>query len=386
MSIIKEIKISLISMNSLFLLLSIILINNTINNSALAIKSNNDLLFSPNFIPYGSKYESWVTKWSQWSYSMSINSHPAFDYTGKLCSQNQTEHVWFLVGTFGYPVIRECTIPAGTAILFPILNTICTYAEYPNLKTEEQLRECASDIQNHTADLNFIIDGKKLIDIETYRLQSSLFNLTLPIDNVLNVDPQFTKAVSDGYWIFLKPLTIGKHEIRFYGNVNFINNTFSFSKPNGWNYETIYNLTIVSEPLPSSNVSINHIDIQNHLNKIRENMSSYHIKYIELSDLQIKNNLKQLSGWNAKNNVLHKTFKFEDYATMFSFAFKVSEISQIINHHPNITAAWDTITLASTTWSTGNTITNQDFNFAKYVEEAYQKIFNNSLISRDALH
>ena len=154
MSIKQFINFSLISMIPLFLLSSIILINTTINISALAIKSNNELLFSPNFIPYGSKYESWITKWSQWSYSIPSKSHPAFDYIGKLCSQNQTERVWFLVGTFGYPVIRECTIPVGTAILFPILNTICTYAEYPSLKTEEQLRECASDIQNDTSDLN----------------------------------------------------------------------------------------------------------------------------------------------------------------------------------------------------------------------------------------
>lgn len=374
----KFIKILLISVISLFLLLSIILINNTINIFAIAIKNNDDRLFSPNFIPYSSKYESWITKWSQWSYSMPSKSHPAFDYTGKLCSQNQTDPVWFLIGTFGYPIIRECTIPVGTAILFPILNTICTYAEYPNLKTEEQLKECASDIQNHTTDLNVIVDGKELIDIEKYRIQSSLFNFTLPIDNVLNVDPQFTQAISDGYWIFLKPLAIGKHEIRFNGNVNSINNTYSFSKPNGWNYETIYNLTIISEPLTSMKPSINHIDIKNYLNKIRENIPLPHINYVVLNDLQIKVNLKQLSGWNAKDNVLYKTFKLDDFATMFAFAFKISEISQTINHHPNITAAWDTITIASTTWSTGNTITNQDIKFAKHVEKIYQTIFNSS--------
>jgi pterin-4a-carbinolamine dehydratase len=360
------------------LLSSIILINTTINLSALAIKNNDDLLFSPNFIPYGSKYESWIAKWSQWSFSLPLNNQPAFDYTGKLCSQNQTGPVWFLVGTFGYPVIRECTIPVGTAILFPILNMVCTYAEYPNLKTEEQLKECASNIQNYTTDLNVTVDGEELLDIEKYRIQSSLFNFTLPRDNVLNVDAQFTQAISDGYWIFLKPLAIGKHEIRFNGNVNSINNTYSFSQPNGWNYETIYNLTIISEPLTTIKTSINYTDIKNHLNKIRETHPLSPINYVSLNDLQIKDNLKQLPGWNVKDNVLYKTFKLEDFPTMFAFAFELSEISQIINHHPNITAAWDTITIASTTWSTGNTITNMDIKFAKRVEEKYQKIFDSS--------
>lgn len=377
--LIKKIsKLSFISMISLFLLSSIILINNTINISALALKSNEDLLFSLNFIHFGSKYESWITKWSQWSYSIPLKSHPAFDYTGKFCEQNQTEPVWFLVGTFGYPVTRECTIPVGTAILFPILNTICSYAEYPNLKTQEHLKECASHIQNYTSDLNVSIDGEELTDIKKYRMQSSLFNFTLPIDNVLNVDPQITQAISDGYWIFLKPLEIGKHQIRFNGDVNFIDNTYSFSKPNGWNYETIYNLTIISEPITSMKTSINYTDIKNHLNKIRETNPLPPINYVILDDLQIKDHLKTLPGWSTTDNVLFKTFKLDDYATMFAFAFRISEISQIINHHPNITAAWDTITIASTTWSTGNTITNQDVNFAKQVEHVYQNTFNGS--------
>ena len=145
-------------------------------------------------------------------------------------------------------------------------------------------------------------------------------------------------------------MAIGKHEIHFNGNVNSINNTYSFSKPNGWNYETIYNLTIISEPLTSIKTSINHTDIINHLNEIRETNPSPLVNYVSLNNLQIKDNLTQLSGWNAKDNYLYKTFKFDDFASMFAFAFKISEISQTINHHPNITTSYDTLTIASTTW------------------------------------
>jgi pterin-4a-carbinolamine dehydratase len=374
MSIEQFSNFSFISRISLFLLLCIILINNTLNVFALAIKNNDDL-FPPNFIPYGFKFESWIAKWSQWSYSIPSTSHPAYDYTGELCSQNQSKFVWFLIGTFGYPVVRECTIPFGTAILFPILNTLCTYADSPHLKTKEQLKECASNYQNHTTDLKVTVDGEELTNIMKYRIQSEIFNYTLPINNVLNVIPQFTQGIADGYWIFLKPLSLGKHEIRFSGNTNFVNNSYSFSKPNGWNYETIYNLNIISEPLPSTNSYLSHIDIKNHLNKIRDNNPLPPVNYIGLNDSKIKEYLKKLPGWGIKNNYLYKSFKIDDYGTIFEFAFNIAERSQIMDHHANITTSWGTITVASTTFS-ANAITHRDIDLAKYVEGLYQKSFS----------
>jgi pterin-4a-carbinolamine dehydratase len=374
----KIMSFSLIYLTSFFLLLSITLISTLINIPVLGIKSNSDLLFSPNFIPYGSKYESWIAKWVQWSYSISSQNHPAYDYTGKICSQKQSEPVWFLVGTFGYPVIRECTIPLGTAILFPVLNIVCSYAEYPNFTTKEQLKECTSRIQNQTTDINVYIDRIKLVDINKYRIQSSLFNLTLPQDNVINVNPQVTQAISEGYWIFLKPLNIGKHEIKFTGNVNFENNTYSFSQPNGWNYETIYNLTIISEqPLTSIKTTINYTDIKDYLNQIRQ-PAGRAPDYRELKDSEIKVHLNQLPAWNVKDNKLYKTFKFNDFANMFSFAFKVAELSQSLDHHPNMTTGWDTIKIVIYTWNIEN-ISDYDIKLARDIEEIYQKTFNNLL-------
>jgi hypothetical protein len=47
-----------------------------------------------------------------------------------------------------------------------------------------------------------------------YRFQSSLFNLTLPENNVMGVPAQETQGVSDGYFVILKPLPKGEHETR----------------------------------------------------------------------------------------------------------------------------------------------------------------------------
>jgi hypothetical protein len=40
-----------------------------------------------------------------------------------------------------------------------------------------------------------------------------LFNFTLPENNILVLPPQTTQAVSDGNWVFLKPLPVDNHTI-----------------------------------------------------------------------------------------------------------------------------------------------------------------------------
>ena len=55
------------------------------------------------------------------------------------------------------------------------------------------------------------------------------------------------ECVSDGNWVFVKPLNPGTHEISFRGNVTSTGDNAtaeSFSFPSGWNYNTIYELVI----------------------------------------------------------------------------------------------------------------------------------------------
>jgi hypothetical protein len=61
--------------------------------------------------------------------------NPATEPTSKNCAINQTGPVWFLPGTTGGAAERTCTIPAGKAILFPVISSECDYASYPNLKS-----------------------------------------------------------------------------------------------------------------------------------------------------------------------------------------------------------------------------------------------------------
>ena len=83
------------------------------------------------------------------------------------------------------------TIPAGKAILFSPINVECSYAEFPDLKTESDLRACAKSGQDLATEFEVSIDGVNLQNLQNYRIQSPLFDLTLPQDNVFGLSPRY---------------------------------------------------------------------------------------------------------------------------------------------------------------------------------------------------
>jgi hypothetical protein len=89
------------------------IINNS-GNSNIKIET-----FQADSKPYGLTYGEWTARWWQWAYSIPKDVNPAYDDTGRYCTQGQSGPVWFLTGTYGHPVDRYCTIPFGKAILFP---------------------------------------------------------------------------------------------------------------------------------------------------------------------------------------------------------------------------------------------------------------------------
>ena len=94
--------------------------------------------------------------------------------------------------------------------------------------------------------------------------------------------------------------------------------------------------------------------------------------YVKLSDNQIAETLNDLPGWVVLDGKLHKTFEFVDFSTLFEFMFKIAEVSQKLNHHPNMTSTWNTLTLDYDTWSLGHIISNLDVKAAQNVEKTYQ--------------
>ena len=191
--------------------------------------------------PYGLSYGDWTANFWKWVYSIPKDISPASDQTGKSCAQSQNGPVWFLLGTISGSAERTCTIPAGKAILFPILNSECSYAETPTAKTGSELQTCAVTSDKGVTNLQATVDGKNLQQLDKYRVTSSLFNFTFANPNISGAPIGPTQGVSDGWWVFLKPLTPGKHEIHFTGVI--VNPTVT-STSSRYVTDVIYHLTV----------------------------------------------------------------------------------------------------------------------------------------------
>jgi hypothetical protein len=188
----------------------------TVFQASYAQKGNNNLgVYTSGSIPYGLTYGQWTTKWWTWLMSIPTNINPASDSTGANCAQSQNGPVWFLAGSTTGKAERSCTIPADKAIFFPIIDGECSYAEYPKLKTESELRSCAISQNDHTTRVEAIVDGVSLQNSQMPRVQSPLFNFIFPTNNIFGAAAGDSQSVADGYYVFLKPLPVGKHEISF---------------------------------------------------------------------------------------------------------------------------------------------------------------------------
>ncbi len=190
--------------------------------------------------------------------SLLVKTQRSNEY-GINCNNSQYGPVWFLSGTFNHSANRSCVIPDNVGLLFPILNSECSYIEYPLIKSKDGLMKCAKPIQNHVDFLNATLDDQPLLKLDEYRIQSPPFNFSLPENNILNLmKGETTTAISDGNWVFLKPLTIGIHTITFEGGFSnrskehddVTNMSIPFGLPIGWDYETRYDLLV----LPSHSI------------------------------------------------------------------------------------------------------------------------------------
>jgi hypothetical protein len=183
-------------------------------------------IIPPDSEAYGASYPEWTSKWWAWVLSIPQDKNPTNDGTGKNCGEGQSGEVWFLAGTSGGSAVRECTIPYGKAIFFPILNSECSYSEFPEYTTEAELRSCSKSLFDLINNLQLTVNGIRVQNLEKYRVESPLFNVTFPTSNIYGVTPGPSQAVSDGFWIMLKPLPVGRHQISFGGaGVDFTSTT-----------------------------------------------------------------------------------------------------------------------------------------------------------------
>jgi hypothetical protein len=205
---------------SLCVLVALILAIVPLTKGALA-ENINPGVFPINSKPFGQPYSQWAVKSWQWTFSIHKEQDPsANDPAGQKCSVNQNDpHVWFLQGISSGSAVLNCNVPQGKAIFMSILSGECDYLSDKSLNTEADLTKCArSGIEGAT--MQVAVDGIVLKDIQTYWVESPIFSLTFHPDNIYGV-PYIgtTQAKVVGYYLFLEPLSLGRHTIHISYNI-----------------------------------------------------------------------------------------------------------------------------------------------------------------------
>jgi len=87
-----------------------------------------------------------------------------------------------------------------------------------------------------------------------------------------------------------------------------------------------------------------------------------------LSDTEINERLKRLSGWRLVGNSLEKRFKLKDFMSAVALINKIAPVAEETEHHPDITLRnYNELTINLTTHDEGG-ITERDFDLAARID------------------
>jgi len=89
----------------------------------------------------------------------------------------------------------------------------------------------------------------------------------------------------------------------------------------------------------------------------------------KLSSDEIKNSLRELSGWRGNGGGLQKEFTFRDFVTAIEFMNRLAATAEQIKHHPDWSNSYNKVRITLTTHSS-NGLTQADFIFAKAADLA----------------
>jgi hypothetical protein len=194
---------------------------------------------------YGKGAAALAADWWTWALSKPAAESPLLgSYSDDRCDGQPVTStpgdVWFLAGVSlsGDPAVRTCTVPADTSLFFPAANYV--YVNTDPGETQRDARRFAKEFIDEllaAPDLSIAVtvDGTEVPSDAIVRADSSLFTIPLPKDNLFGIDPgNYYRAVADGLWVTLPPLSEGEHTIHI-----------EVSAPSvGFSQDVTYNLTV----------------------------------------------------------------------------------------------------------------------------------------------
>src|SRR5215213_10050622 len=177
--------------------------------------------------------------WWKWALSKPVEANPQIgSYKGgPKCNGKPVSptpgKTWFLAGSnTGEKVKRTCTMPVGTKLFFPVVNSVAfPFAEGETRHNQRQLvKQFIREVVNDPDfSMSVTVDGKEVKSNRIVRALSPVFSVTLPKDNIFGIPAgKYDDASSNGLWVTLQPLSKGKHKIHWEVNAHTGKKNFGF--------------------------------------------------------------------------------------------------------------------------------------------------------------
>lgn len=87
-----------------------------------------------------------------------------------------------------------------------------------------------------------------------------------------------------------------------------------------------------------------------------------------LSDAEVQERLAGLPGWERAGGAIEKSFECGDFVGSVEFVGKLVEPAEAMNHHPDLSISWDTVTVTISTHSEGG-LTANDLAMAGVIDD-----------------
>jgi 4a-hydroxytetrahydrobiopterin dehydratase len=81
--------------------------------------------------------------------------------------------------------------------------------------------------------------------------------------------------------------------------------------------------------------------------------------------------LPRLPGWRHRDGRLVREFEFQDFVESLAFVNSLIVYFETMDHHPDVTIAYDKVTFELTRYDLGGKVTDRDVEVAKKIGSQY---------------
>ena len=96
------------------------------------------------------------------------------------------------------------------------------------------------------------------------------------------------------------------------------------------------------------------------------------MKYKKLSGYELNEIIRNMKGWELKDEKLQKSFKFTNFVEAFGFMTRIALEAERMNHHPEWSNVYNNVTIKLSTHDAGG-ITDQDIKLAEIIDDTNPK-------------